>query len=220
MKQHPILISDFLDKINGKSTLSQIFNTTPPSSYIWTDSREIFKVLDIIAGSDPSHCAILPGGGHFDLKDIGMPLNGHIDLIYVISHRFPIKSLSFVNLFGDNYYFQLESNASTPSRLTNLPKDAIAETVAEVDPGEYLHRKFHDNYDSYDDNFGAYQEQFPEKPHLVRRYLKECSVLIVKNDNPYRFTRISSDGYHNQLAPVDFKIFMQNLFLQVEMTNS
>jgi hypothetical protein len=219
MKHYPILINDYLNKINGKSTLSQIFNSTPPAMKTWTDPNEIFEILDIIAGSDPSHCALLPGGGHFDLKDVGMPLNGHIDLNDCISHRFPIISLSFVNFFGDNYYFLLESNASTPSGLTNLSKEAIAETVAESEPGEYIARKFHDNYDSYEHNFGSYQKQYPVRPHLVRRYLKESSVLIVKNDNPYRFTRISSDGYHNQLAPGDFKVFMQNLFIQDEMTN-
>ena len=221
MKSHPILISDFLDKINGKSILSQIFGTKIPTIKTWTDSTEVFTILDIISGSDPSHCALLPGGGHFYLRDVDMTLNGHVDLIDNIRHRFSPVLLTFVNLYGDQYYFLLESGASKPTGLnSNLRKDAIAETVAEFEPGEYIDRKFHDNYNSYEDNFGAYQDLYSDRPHLVRRYLKESSVLIVKNDNPYRFTRVSSDGFHNQLSPEELKDFMQNLFLQLEMTNS
>ena len=220
MKSHPILISDFLDIINGKSTLSQIFGTKIPTIKTWTDPTEIFTILDIISDSEPSHCALLPGGGHFYLKDVGMTLNSHVDLNDNISHRFLLKSLSFVNFFADDYYFLLESSASKPTGLySNLRKDANAETVAEFEPGEYIDRKFHDHYYSYEHNFGAYQELYPDRPHLVRRYLKESSVLIVKNDNPYRYTPVSGGGFHDELSPEELKVFMQDLFMQLEITN-
>jgi hypothetical protein len=220
MRKQPILISDYLANRKDKSILSQIFNSTPPAMKTWTDPIDIITILDIIAGSKPSHCAYLPGGGYIFLDNAELFSGRSIDLISNIRHRLNAKKLTLVTLGTEDYYFLLESNESKPSGLVNNnSKVAIAETVAEFYPGQYIDRKFHDNYDSYEDNFGAYQEQFPERPHLVRRYLKESSVLIVKNDNPYTFTRFASDSFHNQVSHEELKDVMQNLFMQLQMTN-
>ena len=220
MRTQPILISDFLSHRKDKSILSQIFHSTPPSTKTWTDPIDIITILDIIAGSEPSHCAYLPDGGYIFLENAELCSGRSLDLVSNIRHRFNAQKLTLEVLNTDDYYFLLESDESIPTGLIkNLSKLTISETVAEFYPGQYIDRKFHDNYDSYEDNFGAYQEQFPERPHLVRRYLKENSVLIVKNDNPYTYTRFASDSFHNQVSHEELKDVMQKLFVQLEMTN-
>jgi hypothetical protein len=204
-----ISLNDFLTGNKKNNLLSQIFHGPIPETKIWSDPIEILLVLQSLAGSHPYHSAFLPGGGHIHLQDVKMPLQGHIDLIDAFPYRIRPKQLTFSNLSNNNYYFLLESHTSKPTGLgIGLGMPPAFETVAEAETGKYIHRDFHDYYDSYEHNYGVYQEMYSVRPRLVKLYFRGL-FLIVNNSNPYNRASFASSDRHSELTPTELKTIMQ-----------
>lgn len=191
----PIQLSAFLDDQHDKNILNEIFGPKIPGIYTFTDPKRIIEIMEILSGSIQPHCIFPPDGGLLYLEESELTKNGCIDFYTpVCRYRFGVKSLTYFPIEnGDSYYFFMETNESVPTGIyANNPMDPFSETVAEVEPANYVHRDIYDNFDFYKDHY-------IKRPLLIKRYLKG-SVLILNNNNPYRQSPFSSDGLHSRIS--------------------
>jgi hypothetical protein len=191
----PILISAFLNDQHDKNILTEIFGTQIPPTHTWTEKEKIIEIIEILSGSIEPHCIFPPDGGLIYLEDVELTENGCFDFLsFAWRYRFEVKSLTFIFIGNvDNSYFLLETIESIPTGIYKYnPRDPFSETVAEVEPGNYVHRDIYDNFDFYTDYYS-------ERPLLIKRYLKG-SVLILNNNNPYRQSPFCSDGLHSRIS--------------------
>jgi len=173
-----------------------IFGSTIPLHYEWTDIHDIVTVLDKIASVENSNHMFFPDSGGLDLEEVSISYEkGAIELFastpYIVKPRKLVFESIDANL--DWNYFRLETKELKPSGVANeLPKDFLREEVIELSPGNYINKE-HWN-----------KEEYEGTARIVRRYFRG-SFVIFKKTSAYNNNPATYDARHEKLGEVGFR---------------
>lgn len=178
-----------------------IFGTTIPFHYEWTDTHDIVTVLDKIASVENSNHMFFPESGGLDLEGVSISYEkGAIELLASMPYIVKPRKLTFESIDDDLdwNYFRLEAKELIPSGVCkDLPKNALREEVLELSPGHYIDKQYWDK-EKYDGR------PLPSTARIVRRYFIGTFVIFKKtsayNNNPTTY-----DARHHKLSEEEFR---------------
>ena len=179
-----------------------IFGSTIPLHYEWTDIHDIVSVLAKIARVENSNHMFFPESGGLDLEGVSISYEKDaIELLASTPYIVKPKKLVFESIDADCdwNYFRLETKELKPSGVCEeLPKNALREEVLELSPGQYIDKQYW-----YDEEYEG--EPLPSTARIVRRYFTG-SFAIFKKTSAYNNNPITPyDAIHHKLGEEEFR---------------
>lgn len=200
---------DKLSRAKWDSIRNYLLPELVPERCIWTNPKDICRVLDLVSSSAKHNHMMLPSGGGMDLlaaRQSGLP--DEIELVWDpeggSSYVVKPKRLLY-EIFKDSVwdYFYLETSPPTPSGLTftTWPSDVDYEEVVEVDSGGLYKLEVLDTGE-----WGDAGE--PQRWRRVVRY-KNGAFLIVHRASHYNKDSSTYDGRHSAVSSDDFRAYIE-----------